>query len=213
MPKRLSKIMAKLKNIILDLGGVLMNIDYNNTSDAFIKLGVKDFKSMYGQFSADELFSSFETGAITQAQFLKTMIARDETLTAESITLAWNAMLLDFRLESLDFLERLADRYTLYLLSNTNIIHKTSFDEIFARETGKKSIDEYFTKVYYSHLVGLRKPNDDIFTYLLADAGIKAEETLFIDDSANNIEAARKLGIRSHLLLPNEKIENLEIFT
>lgn len=188
-----------------------MNIDYNRTSDAFIRLGVKDFKSMYDQFSADELFAKFETGSVTQDHFYKEMISRDDTLTADSITNAWNAMLLNFRVKSFHFLEELAKKYNLYLLSNTNIIHKTSFDEIFTRETGEQSIDHYFKKVYYSHQVGLRKPDADIFEFLLKDAGIKAEETLFIDDTHNNIEAAKNLGIKTHLLLPHETIEKLEI--
>ncbi len=204
--------MANLKNIIFDLGGVLLNIDYNKTEEAFAKLGLKDFKSMYDQFNADELFEKLETGNVTEEHFYKTMISRDNELTVDSITQSWNAMLFDFRLESLQFLEKLANRYNLYLLSNTNSIHKKNFEERFTLETGKRSIDDYFKKVYYSHEVGPRKPNEDVFEFLLQDAGIIAEETLFIDDSYNNIEAAEKLGIKTHLLLPEERIEKLKIF-
>ncbi|MEO6584455.1 MAG: HAD family phosphatase [Ferruginibacter sp.] len=204
--------MAILKNIIFDLGGVLLNIDYNKTEQAFAKLGVTDFRLMYDQFSADDLFEKLETGSISARHFYETMIARDKALTIDTITNSWNAMLMDFRIGSLSFLKNLAKKYDLYLLSNTNIIHKTRFDIQFTQETGKPSIDDYFKKVYYSHLVGLRKPNDDIFEFLLKDAGIKAGETLFIDDSYNNIEAARKFGIKTHLLLAGEKVEELKIF-
>jgi len=204
--------MAILKNIIFDLGGVLLNVDYHKTANAFTNLGVQNFKTMYDQFSADELFEKLETGSVTKEQFFEAMISRDPSLTAMSITKAWNAMLLEFRLDSLRLLEELGKKYGLYLLSNTNIIHKASFDEHFTRLNGKNSLDEYFSKAYYSHQVGLRKPNVDIFHYLLEDAGIRAEETLFIDDSFNNIEGARNVGMRTHLLLANERVENLKVF-
>lgn len=205
--------MATLKNIIFDLGGVLLNIDYKKTAKAFSDLGVSNFEKMYDQFSADELFEKLETGHITQDYFFRAMHARIDSLTPQIITKAWNAMLLDFRLDSLMFLEKLAGKYNLYLLSNTNIIHKTNFDTLFTRETGNRSIDDYFKKAYYSHLIGLRKPNTDVFDFVLRDAGLKAGETLFIDDSSNNIEGARSLGIKTHLLKSGERIENLKYFT
>lgn len=205
--------MDTLKNIIFDLGGVLLNINYKLTAKAFADLGVVDFENMYGQFSADDLFEKLETGHITEDHFFHVMKSRTGSLTTETTTQAWNAMVLDFRMESLEFLEKISDKYNLYLLSNTNIIHKTNFDKVFKQETGRDSIDNYFQKVYYSHLIGLRKPNADVFEYVLNDAGIKASETLFIDDSINNIETARSLGIQTHLLLPHERIEGLDILT
>ena len=203
--------MATLKNIIFDLGGVLLSIDYKKTANAFVNLGVEDFEKMYDQFSADDLFIKLETGHISQEYFFKQMQARIHSLTPESITAAWNAMVLNFRLESLQFLEVLSKKYNLYLLSNTNVIHKENFDRLFTQETGRRSLDDYFIKAYYSHLIGFRKPNADIFTFVLKDADLNAGETLFIDDSSNNTEAAQELGIKTHLLLPDEKIENLKL--
>lgn len=205
--------MAILKNIIFDLGGVLLNIDYNKTAEAFAGLGLTDFKSMYGQFSADDLFEKLETGHVTQEEFYDVLQSRHHTLTPESITKAWNAMVLDFRLDSLQFLVKLSKKYNLYLLSNTNIIHKTHFDSLFTKEIGGGSIDDYFKKAYYSHLIGYRKPNSDIFHFVLKDAGIIAEETLFIDDSINNVEAAALVGIRTHLLATDEQVERLDMLT
>lgn len=199
-----------LKNIIFDLGGVLINIDYNKTGTAFKSLGYDNFNEMYSQYTADELFSHLETGHTAEEAFFKTMQERSvHALDSLRIREAWNAMLLDFRVESFDFLETLKDKYDLYLLSNTNGIHKEAFDKIFEAQTGKKSIDDYFKKAYYSHKIGLRKPNESIFRFVLQDAGIAPEETLFIDDSANNIEAAEKLAIKVHLLRPDERIEDL----
>jgi len=202
--------MAAIKNIIFDLGGVLLNIDYKKTEKAFSDLGVVNFKDMYAQFTADKLFESLETGHINEGNFYEFMTERGvRTLEIKEVQNAWNAMLLDFRMESLYFLETLADKYKLYLLSNTNAIHKAAFDTLFTAQTGIPEIEKYFTKTYYSHLIGLRKPHPEIYDFILNDAGIIAGETLFIDDSINNIESAAQTGIHTHLLKPGEKIEDL----
>lgn len=201
-----------IKNIIFDFGGVLLNIDYSKTSTAFRQLGFDNFDEMYGQFTADSLFEQLETGAVSNEAFLDRLLsAAKKDIDRSQLAAAWNAMLLDYRLESLSFLEKLSGHYKLYLLSNTNAIHIDEFRQRFVRETDQPSLDAYFTKAYYSHEVGLRKPNADIYEFVLKDAGLKPGETLFIDDSINNIEAAKKLGIHTHLLLPNERIEQLQL--
>ncbi|MEO6491155.1 MAG: HAD family phosphatase [Ferruginibacter sp.] len=201
----------KIKNVIFDLGAVLMNIDYSKTSDAFQTLGYNEFEKMYSQFQANNIFDNLETGHINETDFYDYILkAGGNTSTIEQVTLAWNAMLIDFRLPSLDFLKKLKQTHQLYLLSNTNIIHKDAFDKIFKEQTGYDSLDQFFIKTYYSHKIGLRKPNTEIFEYVLKDAGIKASETLFIDDLSKNIEAAERSGIKTHQLLPNERIEDLD---
>jgi putative hydrolase of the HAD superfamily len=130
-------------------------------------------------------------------------------ITKNQVTGAWNAMLLDFREESFDFLKQLSKKYRLYLLSNTNTIHKSAFDENFKKQMKTSSLDDFFIKSYYSHLVGMRKPNEDVFRFVSKDAGIVASETLFIDDLFNNVATAAKLGFKTYQLLPGEKIEYL----
>jgi len=206
--------MAKLKNIILDLGGVLLNIDYVKTEKAFIELGFEQFKKMYSQYSADAVFAQLETGKISNDSFYEYMIqSADGVIKRQQVTHAWNAMLLDFRKTTLDFLNSLRERYSLYLLSNTNAIHQAAFREIFTKQTGMASLDNYFTKAYYSNEVGLRKPNEDIFEFVLKDAGIKASQSLFIDDSYNNVATAQNMGFKTHLLLPGETIEELASYS
>jgi putative hydrolase of the HAD superfamily len=121
-------------------------------------------------------------------------------------------MLLDFRSESLKHLQLLREKQKIFLLSNTNIIHKKAFDQLFMQQTGVPSLDEYFDKAYYSQKVGLRKPNADIFEFVLKDAEITAGESFYIDDLPPNIETARKLGFKTHLLLPGEKIETGNLY-
>lgn len=201
-----------LKNIIFDLGGVLLDLDYTKTSDAFKKLGIKDFDLHFSQFTADELFEKLETGKISEEAFFNTVIKLcDKGTSLQEVENAWNAMMLDFRADSLVYLKQLKKQYSIYLLSNTNSIHLRAFQSIFTRKTGEKSLDVYFDKAYYSHLIGLRKPHLATYEYVLQDAGMSASETLFIDDSIHNIQAATQVGIKTHLLLSTEKIQDVPL--
>ena len=204
--------MAATKNIIFDLGGVLLDIDYQKTISAFENLGLKDFETMFSQFKADELFERLETGHIIEADFYTAIKQRTEIpLTNEQIEGAWNALILNFRVDSLVFLENLSANYQLYMLSNTNSIHLKYFKTLFTTQTGKPTLDAYFIKALYSNEIGLRKPNEDIFEFILQEENLSAAETLFIDDTLMNIETAQKLGFKTHHLLPTERIELLEI--
>lgn len=202
--------MKGVKNIILDLGGVLIDIDYNKTADAFKKLGAERFDDLYSQTGAEKLFEDLETGKISENDFYKEMQQHCYPGTTYSqIEAAWNEILLDFRIPSLDYLETLKEKYNLFLLSNTNEIHKKSFDKTLHNETGKESLDEYFIKSYYSHILHMRKPYVATYEFVLHDGNMKAGETLFIDDSIVNIHGANDAGLKTHLLLPAEKIERL----
>ena len=204
--------MSKIKNLLFDLGGVLLNIDYNKTADAFKLLGVKQFDELYSQAAANDLFEMLETGKISEQDFyLNIKTYCDPQITHQQIENAWNAMLLDFRIDSLQHLIKLKERYNIYLLSNTNSIHLTAFTKIFQKETGKENLDDFFIKAYYSHVINERKPYPLTYKMVLEDAGIKAEETLFIDDSIKNIEGAVEAGLEVHHLINGEKIEDILI--
>ena len=199
-----------LKNVIFDMGNVLFSIDYKKTQDAFEALGYNNFSEMYSQFSADALFEKLETGLVTNADFYEKMISyHPNTVTEAQIDNAWNSMLLHWRIESLNFLETLSKRYKIFLLSNTNEIHLQAVIKLLKEQTGRENIDSLFSIAYYSHKINYRKPNADIFEFVLKDAEIQAAETLFIDDLKNNIETAALLGFKTHLLLPEETIEEL----
>jgi HAD superfamily hydrolase (TIGR01509 family) len=202
--------MATIKNIIFDLGGVLLNIGYDKTSAAFRDLGIENFDELFSQFKSNDLFEKLETGKISEENFYKAVLQYSPiALKKNEIETAWNAMLLDFRIKSLDFLETISSKYNLFLLSNTNSIHHKAFLEILKNETGKLTLDTYFKRSYYSHVMGMRKPYTETYQFVLNNCNIIAEETLFIDDSINNIEGAKETGIVTHHLLAWENIENL----
>lgn len=212
MRKRIKTLM--LKNIIFDLGGVLLTIDYALTEKAFNKLGYDRFHEMYSQLTADDLFQQLETGKVSEKDFYRKLLALSEKeLKEQHIEEAWNSMLLTWRKKSLDFLETLRGKYRLFLLSNTNSIHISAFNKLLKAQTGRDSINPLFEKAYYSNEIGLRKPGAEIYLFVSKDAGIGPAETLFIDDTPANIETAAALGFRTYLLKEGEKIEDLDFDT
>jgi len=204
--------MQKFKNIIFDLGGVILDVDYNLTRTAFEKLGVTHFDEMYSQANADKLFQKLETGEITDDVFYKEFNrCTGLQLSDEEIRKAWDAMLLYFRGKSLEFLERIRPRYKTYLLSNTNYVHIAAFKETLHQQIGVKTLEEYFDEAFYSCEIGLRKPDAACYEWVLRNLKIEPDETLFIDDSLHNIQGAKKAGLQTIHLLPGMKIEDLEL--
>jgi glucose-1-phosphatase len=189
------------KNIIFDLGGVLLNIDYLLVVDSFHKIGLPDFGTLFSQAKQKQLFDQYEKGEISSLEFrneLKTFCKSDTT--DADINTAWNSMLLDLPVERLELLKRMKQTHRTFLLSNTNEIHIDQFN-IYLQETFKiADLSGYFEKVYLSYKIGMRKPDAEIFELVLRENQLDPHETLFIDDSVQHIEAAKKLGIQAYWL-------------
>ncbi len=202
---RTSLTMAQhnIKNIIFDLGGILLTIDYQKTEDAFVALGVQNFKALYAQHHASHLFEQLEIGAISNEAFFDALrTTANVHLSNEQITTAWNAMLGQFPADRIAALQALSKHYRIFLYSNTNAIHHAAFMQIFETQFPEISFDNIFEKAYYSHTFGYRKPYASSYTQLLADAGLAANETLFIDDTFVNIEGAKAAGLLTAHVVP-----------
>lgn len=201
-----------VKNIIFDLGGVLFNIDFAKTESAFKELGVTAFHEMFTQHHANDLFIQLETGVLTELEFCEAFRAASGVpLTNEQIITAWNALLLDFRLPTLAWLESIKEKYQIFLFSNTNQIHHDAFHRKFKEQTGRDDFDSYFVKAYYSQHLGMRKPDLAPFLHILAEQGLVAGETLFIDDTIKNVEAAREAGMLAHHLVWPQTLPDLDL--
>ena len=198
-----------IKNIIFDLGGVILDIDYNLTVKAFEKLGIPNFKAQYSKMSQSNLFDNIETGKISPEEFRNLIreVAEKDVTDAE-IDHAWNALILHLPQYRIEILKKLQDNYRLFLLSNTNKIHYDDYSEVIKRENGIEGLERLFEKTYLSHEMGLRKPNPEIFNVVLNENNLVAEETLFIDDSPQHIASAKTLGIVTYHL-ENEDIGEL----
>ncbi|HKL38249.1 MAG TPA: HAD family phosphatase [Bacteroidales bacterium] len=195
-----------VSNIIFDLGGVILNIDPYKTVAAMRELGIDNFDAVYAHLKQTRTLDDLEKGLITQRKFLD-QIKQDssQALTDDQILKAWNALLLDFPEDRIRLLQHLKanTRYRTYLLSNTNIIHYRVYTRALQEQHGIMGLESLFDKAYFSHELHMRKPEPEIYEYVLNDAQMDPEQTLFIDDSDVNIEAARKLGVNCfHLKRP-----------
>jgi len=198
-----------VKNIIFDLGGVILNIDYGQTANAFMKIGVANFDKIYSQAKQGQVFDKLETGDLTPDEFREYIKEIVPSLQFSDIDKAWNAMLLDLPIQRIDLLKKLKKKYRLFLLSNTNEIHIKCFRKIIESSYGKNIFDDVFEHQYYSSDIGMRKPNAECFQYVLEKNSLEPSETLFIDDSVQHVEGARKLNIKAYHLMPGEDITTL----
>lgn len=202
--------MQKTEAVILDLGGVLLNIDYYRTEQAFLQLGITHFHQLYTQHSANQIFNEFETGKVSPRQFMDTLKKESsQPLTDRQITDAWNAMLLDFPPERIMLLKNLKKRYRLFLLSNTNEIHLQAFNQKIKDHFDVPSLDGFFDKTYYSHLIKQRKPDKAAFEAVMNDQSLNPDTTVFMDDTPVNVEGGLQAGLQSFLLKPPDTIIDL----
>ena len=187
-----------IKNIVFDLGGVLVDLDFKAAINGLQKAGFAKVKEQLQSFDREGIFQKFELGEMTAEEF-RTAIRENSTvtLTDEEIDALWNAMLLEIPREKLELILDLRGKYMVYLLSNTNSIHwdyvcKNAFNYRGFR------VNDYFEETFLSYEMHLAKPDKAIFEKVLQDANLLAEETLFIDDSEANCKAAEEVGIHAH---------------
>lgn len=187
-----------IQHIIFDLGGVILNIDYQRPIAAFKALGAKQVDDLYSKQTQTALFDLLETGKISESDFFDALAAFcPPDTTHHQLEKAWNSILLDFPLRRLQILQQVQLHYSTYLLSNTNSIHERAFNVMLQQTVGYPSLAVFFDKVYMSHRVGLRKPDPAIFQRVLDENKLNPAETLFIDDSPQHIAAAADLGIQT----------------
>src|SRR5690606_4341153 len=181
--------------------GVILNINYHFTIEAFERLGIENFEELYSQAKQSSLFDLLEVGKISPSQFRNDIRHICQTnLSDNQIDEAWNAMLLDLPITILDLLHELKeDGFSLFLLSNTNQIHYEAYTQLLQRNLGITGLEELFDQSFFSHEIGRRKPNPETFLWVLKTINLKANEVIFIDDSIQHVEGAKEIGIKSFL--------------
>jgi putative hydrolase of the HAD superfamily len=179
-----------INTIIFDFGDIFINLDKKATIDSLKNLGLSQWNE-----DLDQLNLQFEKGKISQENFLLGIQKHIPNATIDEILTAWNAVLLDFPLYRLEFLQNLSEKYRLFLLSNTDAIHIETFE----RESGVSFYSDFyqcFEKIYFSFEMGMRKPDAEIFNYILRKHELSAKRTLFVDDKKENTDAAFSLGMQ-----------------
>lgn len=191
--------MKGIKNLIFDFGGVLIDLDRERCIRNFRQIGVENVESLLNVYGQQGLFREHEKGMIDDATFRQGVrdLAQLPQLTDAAIDEAWNSFLVGIPTYKLEALLELRKDYMVYLLSNTNSIHwEWSKANAFPMKSFR--VEDYFEKIYLSYEMKMVKPDACIFEKVLSDAGIAAEETLFLDDSAENCAAARQLHIQTY---------------
>lgn len=153
---------TNIKNIILDLGGVIINLDTQQPFNAFKKLFADNYSEIETTFTTLNLFNNFEVGKVTAEEFILFFLNRHSNLTPEKVVDIWNSMLLDIPKERIVLIRKLALKYNVFLLSNTNEIHLTHINKYLFDTYGITTINSLFKKAYFSHEIGFRKPNPEI---------------------------------------------------
>lgn len=203
------EILSGVKNIIFDLGGVLLNIDPKKTIDAFGKLGMVQLVGDNGLSYDHEIFYLMEQGKVSSEEFREGVRKLLRAKVSDSqIDEAWTAMLLDFPAIRVQLVKNLREDFKIYLFSNTNAIHVEKYHSDFRKQHGFE-VSTLFEKDFYSNEIGFRKPSSESFQKIIRLSGINAEESLFIDDSKANVEAAIASGMKGFWLEPGKKIENI----
>lgn len=205
-------MLENIKNIIFDYGNVIFKIDFKRTQKAFEDLGVQNVESFFAHKGHHTIFDQFESGQISAAEFrdrIRTLVA-SPNLTDQQIDNAWNSLLIGVMEGNHELLLKLKDKYRTFLLSNINEIHLSFITAYLQKEFNLNGNEGFFEKIYYSHLVGKRKPNTEIFEQVLSENNLIPSETLFIDDSPQHLVPAKELGINTYLLTYPDSI--IEIF-
>lgn len=199
--------------IIFDLGGVLLNLDYDLTEKAFISLGMSNFGESYSQLQQTQLFDRYEIGEISSFHFVNRLLdLLPQGTTANQVVHAWDSMILDFPEKRLEQLEALSGKYRLFLLSNTNDLHIDAVRRSLEKTTGHRNLEQYFEKTYFSSAIGMRKPDTKIFEFVCSENNLDPTKTIFIDDSPQHIEGAKSIGIEAFLLEKNQEVFELPFF-
>jgi len=202
--------MQNIKNIIFDYGNVIFLLDFEKLKDGWKSIAIPGPDTFFSHGVQDPIFDAFDRGHVTAHEF-RTFI-RDRSgnpeLKDEEIDAAWNSLLLGVDEGTHDILAELNKKYRTFLLSNINPIHYEYIMKYLKDEFGFENNDHLFEKTYYSHLIGIRKPDKAVFEKVLNENGLKPEETLFIDDIAANLEPAKALGIQTFMMKSPDTIQD-----
>ena len=199
-------LVPSLKNLIFDLGGVILDLSVDHTLESFARLSNLPKDQVQDLYVSTPGFLQYEKGAIDDRAF-RDFVRATFSISADDAAIdeCWNAMLRGIPEMKLDLLIRLQREFRVFLLSNTNAIHLEYINGVMlAGGSRKRMLDDYFHKAYYSHRMGKRKPDAEIFEQVLEENNLIPEQTLFLDDYAVNIEGAKSLGIKTvHVTSPH----------
>ncbi len=188
-----------IKNVVFDLGGVIMHLDHERAVRRFEELGVKDVRQLLDPYEQKGIFLEVEDGRIDAEGFrLKLSEHAGRSLSFDEIAWGWMGFIVEVPQYKLDYMLTLREQYTVYILSNTNPYIMGAWARTPAFSEVGRPLTDYCEKIYASYEIGITKPDERIFAHMLADAPMLPAETLFIDDGHRNVEIAAAMGMHTY---------------
>jgi glucose-1-phosphatase len=196
-----------VRNVIFDFGGVLFEIDYHLPVKAFADLGYASFAEIYAQAAQNPIFDQLETGKIESEKFMQYLHGLVPSATRKQVDDAWNSILLHLMPEQVNFVHQVkASGRRTFMLSNTNAIHVEVFEKMISDLMPLDDFHSAFEKIYYSNVIGIKKPYPETYLKVCAWNNLKPSETLFIDDSIQHVNGASEAGLQTYHLKPGERL-------
>jgi FMN phosphatase YigB (HAD superfamily) len=200
-------ISKNISAIIFDIGNVIIDIDYDVMEREFKKIAITDFRQIVNYTHQDNFFNQYEKGEISTPQFRNILRKYlKANVTDQEIDHAWNSILIHYPPAKFELLKKLRGHYKIFALSNINDLHATAIDQYLKSHFDVLNMAGYFDKAYYSHVVGHRKPEREIYEMVIQNENLRPAETLFIDDKLENTNAAAGLGIQVHHLRDRDSL-------
>jgi len=191
-------IQGNIRNLIFDLGGVILDLHFDRTHDAFARAALRPVEEIRELLNTTAFFNEYEKGLISDEEFRRDVRELLKiNMSDTEIDKAWSAMLGKIPVERLQLLQRLKADFRVFLLSNTNAIHVRCFDGIVKSVLQDSSLADFFEVAYYSNELKMRKPDKEIFLHVLHQHQLAPEQTLFLDDNVSNLEGAAAAGIKT----------------
>lgn len=202
--------LANYETIIFDLGEVIVDLDPQAVITAFSKLTEGGGNDLRELIVGSPYLYQYETGVLTDGQFIAQVNQLfDSEISQEDFFHAWNLMIRDIPLKRLELIQKLLNTHRVLILSNTNRMHEVCFEEMMVSRIGT-TMRELAHIAYYSHDIGLRKPNEDIYEFVIREQQLDPSRSLFLDDKTENIQAARQVGLKAEqVLFPDQIFEIL----
>ena len=207
----MSNLLQGIDAIIFDFGNVLIDLDYPRVIREFSKVAQKNQEEIEEMVVTAPVLQKFEMGMIGPDEFRaginQLLGTRMGEMQFESI---WNSMLKSISKERMDKVLEIGKRFDTFILSNTNMIHEIAYEEMIMMETGKDSLRDFVKEVYYSHEIGMRKPNLNIYKFVAEDIGLYPSRMLFLDDRLDNIEGAKRAGMKAEQIFdPDSQLDKI----
>lgn len=207
----MSDILQGIDAIIFDFGNIFIDLDYPKVIKGFSEVAKKNDQQIEELVVTDPILQEFEVGMVDPAEFRwKVNNLLGTSLMDDDFDVIWNSMLKEVPAHRMELLQKVGEKYPTYILSNSNVIHEIAFDEMILEATGKASLRDFVKEVYFSHEIGLRKPNNDCYQHVIEDIDNYASRMLFLDDRLDNVQGAQQAGMKAiQILNPDQQLKEL----